>query len=320
MAYLFTKDIVYTIGSGTGFCEAMYEFKELLKSAGWTVIAWGTGTAGTYGVSGDPITAAILNASIGQNAFFVIQKPGTTCQWSFQRKTTEYSWIIKFSPGGFGAPSAPDVVPTPADQVGLFSGGTLSAPTAGYIVVYSGTHRAQIAADDAEPHNFYFLVHANGASTPGMMLFLDHMKTGSYPTEDVQPWIFGYAGNSAWSWFCSNCLTDSVDPPTGTAIVGYLSATTATPTNMVPIQAEYGTSIPGFIGTNPFNSKDDGFEILWSRKNNLTAPVGSKGVSTLLRWMGITRALGSTLSVSTTRDRYCIGNISLPWDGTVPNI
>jgi hypothetical protein len=39
-----------------------------------------------------------------------------------------------------------------------------------------------------------------------------------------------------------------------------------------------------------------------------------------MRWTGISRAAGDTLSVSGTRDRIIYGAISLPWDGTVPTV
>lgn len=319
MAYQFSKDITITPAAGNGVCDLVWAIKELLKTAGWTCVGSGTGTGGTYDTSDLITTAAILNASVGDKAYVILQKPGSTFQVSFQRVESRLNFRMKITPTGFAAPAAADATPAAADQVVLCGSGTDASPTGAQWMNNVNTYRGQMAADNAAPYTWYFFAHQAGTTTVNASGFLDAMKAGSYPAEDTQPWIMGLNLNGTGSWTIAALQTAYDVPNVYGNACGYMSATLSA-ANYKYILAETGYGVPGNLGTNQFNGKDDALEITYARPTFAGTLYGVKGIGTMAKWMGTTRALSSTLSISGTRDRYCIGNCSLPWDGSVPNL
>ncbi len=49
-----------------------------------------------------------------------------------------------------------------------------------------------------------------------------------------------------------------------------------------------------------------------------TANTGIKGISSVMRWNGVSRSCGDTLTLVTTNDRIVYGDVNLPWDGSAP--
>ena len=105
---------------------AMYELKELLKLAGWTVLSSSDGT--TYNSGGDQITsgASGANGMANNNAWFRIRSPAGAgaVSFTFQRGTTNLAWrIVRSRTAGFttGSPSA-TVVPSASDGGTMLGG------------------------------------------------------------------------------------------------------------------------------------------------------------------------------------------------------
>jgi hypothetical protein len=78
-------------------------------------------------------------------------------------------------------------------------------------------------------------------------------------------------------------------------------------------------AVPNGLPTNPISTEDEVFPIVIGRRSAQANP-GYKGVTSLMKWTGLTRTTGDTLTVSGTRDRIIYGHVSLPWDGTVPSV
>lgn len=333
MAYIFSLNTTYVWTNGQpNFCYAIYALKELLKTAGWTLVRSGDGSTTS---ATDLITSAAVlynYNTIGQ--WFIVRKPGSTLEIAFQRVLLNgYSppqywtdiWRIKVSPGGFGSASATATripTPVPDDTVTVFGGGTDASPYATSLVP-AVDGRVHCAASTSAPYNFYLLAHRPGTTTVQCGIFLDHMETGTYPTEDDQPWVFGVLPNANTPWSQGSLQMNNGPASTG-GTLAYLGAST-TSSKFVAVQGlvHHGYSyygVPGNLATNPFDTRDDTIPIAWARPSSYTSPQGYKGFSTMLKWMGTTRSLGSTQTVSTASDRFCIGNVTLPWDGSTPVI
>lgn len=340
MTFLFSKDtVVDCISNYPNFCHAMIAFKAHMKSCGWTVPYSGLGTGmGAYSVGDAVDTAALLYGAASSTSknyqWFILRQPGSTRELCFQRTSMSDPtyWRIKFSPGGFGTAGSPSAIQTPTatDQVGIWGSGTNDASPGGwYLMSNSGSQRFHFCADDAAPYGFYMLGHAAGSQTLKMQMLWDPLKSGSYPASDLEPWVFSISGESqAWQFYMFNRETAPNTNDYG--CYGYLGAS-STPSNFVFING-VGYMIGGYLSSsptmcmpygipnNPYNGKEDSIEIPYLRTSGFAAPLGYKGVGTMARWMGIARGLGITQSQVTSRDRYCIGHVTLPWDGSVPKI
>ena len=76
---------------------------------------------------------------------------------------------------------------------------------------------------------------------------------------------------------------------------------------------------PVFGSTNPISTKDEAFPIVYARRGVIANP-GYKGVGFMMKWLGVSRTTGDTLTVDSTRDRIVFGDVSFPWQGTVPTV
>jgi hypothetical protein len=47
---------------------------------------------------------------------------------------------------------------------------------------------------------------------------------------------------------------------------------------------------------------------------------GYKGVCALMKYNSVVRSVGDTQAQNTVRDRVIMGDMSFPWDGSVPSI
>ena len=328
MAYLFTIGVTNNHVSDTpNTCKAFIALKALLVSCGWTVVRSGTGTGGTTN-TGDLVTTPELlyGAAVGTTKnfqWFILRHPTTTFEICFQRTNmtdTSY-WRIKISAGGFGTGGSPSATQTPTatDQVTIWgSTSTDASPTGAYFYGHNANHRWHFCASNAEPYNFYWLAHRTGEAIPLAGLALDHLKSGSYPAGDTAPWVIHAADSYAYQR--TGVGEREYAPGVGNyGVFGFLGSP-STSSNCVFLNGGWNGMFPGGLGTNPWTGKDDSSEIVYARASNFTPPTGLKGVGTMMRWMGITRSFGVTLSVSTSKDRICIGHVTLPWDGSVPNI
>jgi hypothetical protein len=320
MAYAWTKDTVYTTGTGDGFATAIYALKTALVAAGWTVPSSGSGTSGSYSSSTDLITsAAVLNSA---KAWFRIKMPSSTREWCFQRTTSDMLWRVKVAPGGFltGSP-AKDVTPLGATEYVMLGSGTDASPTGANFPLTNATSlRTQIACDGASPYGAVMVTHQAGTVNKECAWFTDPMVTGTFDASDTDPYVYGMNCASA------SAMLDVLLATETTSQCAVFSG--LTPTQVIaPIYSitsdgsTYYTAIPAGIGTNHISGYDDLFPVMWHRRSALAGGIGGqKGYSGLFLWLGTAKAVGSTCSVSTTSDRYVFGHVNLPWDGTTPNV
>ena len=321
MAFTFTKSSPST-GS-----VAIYELKERLKSAGWTVLSSSDGT--TYNSGGDQITGggSGANGMANTNAWFRIRDPGGVASFIFQRGTTNVLWRIKYSrSAGFtgGSPSATQT-PSATDENTFWGGGTDASPTFGTLFSTDGTYRWNVGADNAAPYGWWAGSFPIGGGNPLTALVYEPV-TGAEAT-DSSKYVFYIASSTAGAspfLYAAGGLSTEAFASNTHAIYGYVPSAGTGAFTTFPALALYvangGTVVaPTGLGTNPITTKDESFPIVFARRAAFP-PSAYKGVSTLMKWCGTTRATGDTLTVSTSRDRIVYRDVSLPWDGTVPTV
>ena len=306
---------------------AMFEIKELLVAQGWTVLASGDGDA-LYGAASDILTSGdgdgtplVAGSFANPKAWFRIGHPDTVREFTIQHSTAganDYQFRIKFSfAAGFtgGTPGISQTA-SAADEVVVKGGGTDAAPT--MVTIWAsanGSWRLKAGADDAAPHNMWAYGWANGAFT-GVASGCLQIETLSQlqATDGDGTWIRASSANPLYSTLWSDSSIDA-----GYAFVAAAVPTTWTQCGAYVFYSDSAIVIPSSQTTNPITRDDDMFPIFFGRKGSAASP-GFKGVSTQMKWGGVRRKVGETLStVAGAQDRICVGDINLPWNGTDPS-
>jgi len=318
MAFIFDKS---TPATGA---EAIFNFKTILTTAGWTVLASSDGT--TYNSSGDQITVAGSGAGgmANTNAWFRLRSPtGAGAQeFTFQRGSANTLWRVKRSrTAGFtgGTPGISQTASATDENI-ILGGGTDASPT--FITLFAadgGTYRWNVGADNTTPFGFWAGSFSNGTATTQAALVLDPLF--STETLDADKFVV-YAcinGSSAYSIasLCSTAGTASNFRITSQNISSAPGSNYSEFSALRYLDNITNVLVPGGLVTNPITTRDESFPMIFARVNTL-ANAGFKGISTVMRWTGTPRTTGDTLTVTTTRDRIIYGSVSLPWDGSVP--
>lgn len=309
MTYQFYK------GMPTTGAEAAFEMKEVMVTAGWTVMYSGTGTGGTHGASDLIIDGTVLE---GTRAWFRIRHPDGIRELIIQRINGNMLWRVKFSLAA-GFTSAPtgggsideDHTPSATDEEDILGGGTDNAPASSAMFGSDGTYQWKVGADDTSPYNVYAFGLPTGGGIVNATWIIETLSQLQITDADG---TYIYIKKTTPTYI--NLWSD--------ASGGYCFAPSATPT----IWTNYGALIyytdatriiPSSMGSNPISGEDELFPVPFGRKAGVSNS-GYKGISIQLKWTGTSRSSGDTLTVSTTRDRIIFGDISVPWDGSVPVI
>jgi hypothetical protein len=313
--------------------EAIFRFKEVLKTAGWTVPRSSDGT--TYNSSGDQVThgGSGANGMNNTRAWFVIEVPaGAVAPYTTVR---QFCWQISSAPGTsqrikyasgatftLGAPAA-TVTPSATGEQILIGAGTDAAPTfAGISTAASGEAKFHCAADNAEPFGWWWTFLTTGTGAGASAFFFDPVQSGTYPygtpgMQDEDPYvIYTASGTLVWT---SSLYDESTGPRAflKKTLLGEGFVRMPLCTWGVGGEVYYGG---GVLGVNIETYKDDIVNVLYLRRAALTAPVGYKGMSSMIRRYGGTRVSGDTLSEVAARDLIVLGGVVLPWNGSVPVI
>ena len=315
---------------------AIYNLKTQLKAGGWTVPRSSDGT--TYNSSGDQISSGSSGANGMDNAraWFVIQEPASPSrQFCFQRDNTtgantSYKWRIKYSKGAGFTGGSPDAVtvPTATDEQFLLGSGTGTTVFAAlFSLATDGGFRHQIVVDGASRYGWASFAWINTTGVPTHGLFYDPITSGT--AADVDPSVLylngvvsastlgGVAGSGVGQYesFARNY----------SKLFGYSNGTfAATIFGMILAVSDTGTwmGLFPFAGVVDDDTKDNLMGMPYTQFNT-TSHVGMwKGLSSLLSWINVVRATGSTFSTTGagSKDRVALCDVSLPWDGSTPTI
>lgn len=230
--------------------EVMWFFKSIVKTAGWQVVAWGSGAA-TTGIYSDPFSSSLSMTS--DHGWFMVKQPNSSRSFTFQKagpssasnegSITNYHNIqyrIKYSPSGFAISGTLSAKNTPgpitaSTELVVLGAGTDALPTyakfipalqdssAGNTTVY------HCVAQTVSPFGFALLGQYGGIVTTG--LTFDPVITPN--TQDTEPYViysgfdtsgpYTNIGNSAqmnaftkWTWV----RQDFADQVSGACIAG----------------------------------------------------------------------------------------------------
>jgi len=200
-----------TINVGNNTAGNMYSrlqhpiwvMKSVLKTAGWIVAAWGSGSS--TGMYTDPFTDA--EQMIGGGNWFVMTQPNSSRSFSFQKSSISSdnegsianfhgrSYRVKYAPDGFAvtaslsATATPGAVSGSAAEIVVLGGGTDASPTYvsvipetydnGYQVFYS------VFAQNTAPYGWYMFFWRQ---YEGIRFFgLEPVVQG--PSQDPDPYV-----------------------------------------------------------------------------------------------------------------------------------
>ncbi len=317
--------------------ETLWNLKETLKDAGWTVASSSDGS--TF-ASGDILTAS---GDFNGFAWFVVRQPqgatgsygGVQREFAFQRGNRSdvdhlraaYSYKATFtgSAGSTSPPSASDGVRFVGSEFPDFSYDTTFFPADPV------SYKLHIAADGDSPYGWYVVGVPNGGGNPSFAIVHEPLETSTTASQDTDPYIQYSANSSVLS--LNTSTSDMTDPTTGSTVnhpacwmrkgqsdesyVGMAAMAMETTEGEYSDDNTYGT-------TNPFTSNDDLLPIFFYRPGNITpAPGGFKGASRQMR-MAVTppRATADTISTtsSASKDLIVFQSVAMPWDGTTPSV
>jgi len=306
----------YTPATGA---EHIFNLKTNLVIAGWTVKMSGTGTAGTgsgtYNSTGDSVTTAALMANT--NAWFRIQDPATTREYTFQRTTANTTWRIKYSASAkfTGGSPAAGQTPSATDEAVKYGSGTDASPTGTALLGTDGAYRQKMAIGAAgDTYAWWCGAFTSGTGASPQMVAHDPVNAASSTDTDQLVTIFTSSGN-----FTSSTLGGAAN----TSVAAWMSNTRTVSGNHVNLYAAYigtttGAGWPGSSVSNPFDTTEDILPMPYLRNAASAAPQGYKGWSSIMRWCGTSKAVGSTLQSGAW---IVMGtSIAMAWDGSTTAI
>lgn len=322
MAWIYRPNIF--AGSGDGR-QIVWNLKEMLKDAGWTVIESATGSAYS---AGDILDAP---GDFGTRSWFRVQMPehrGQKREFVFQKGSSDRSWRVKYSKAaGFTDGSAgSNETPSAIDEMMALGGGTDNSPTTDNIFMSQGLW-SQMGAQNSAPYGFWAGTYrADNRNMAGGFLF-DPLRTGSFPDADDDPYVCYFPNGSN-----SNIVLSFAAPAAAAAAEGGISNVSglsgvrawmgASPASIAGASfAQYASgvrdSFQGY-GTNPYSGEDVFLPVIYMRSQALAAPNGVKGISSVLQINSALRQPGDT---TTDLSKIQLGNCVLDWDGaTIPEV
>lgn len=303
---------------------AVYNLWTRLSAQGWTKKMDSDGT--TYSSTGVQVTSGATGAGglNNTNAWMRLQDPGGTRELSFQRTTSSLIWRVKYSASAKFTGGSPGATQTSSatDEQLLLGSGTNAAPTGATWFGTDNTYRQHIGADSAAPYPFWMAGIPNGGgaiSAAGGVLIFDPVQFAE--PSDADPCVI-YLGSTSNTMLVTPLYSETAQ--TANVCRGYLAKGLAgegwVTIPAIGLKTASREIYPNGQGSNPHTSKDDSIPVMYARPSAIAAPTGYKGFSRMMRWNGTGRSNGDTLTVSTTRDRIMIGDVNLPWAGTVPTL
>jgi len=288
MAWLTTYSTQSTLNIGFAANKGnimMYHLKELLKTAGWSVISSSDGT--TYNASGDQISSSDSGAGgmDNNNAWFRIQDPGTVREYVFQRGTTSQAWKWMYSASDKftgGTPNA-TTVPTATDEQGLAKAGT-SAVT----MLPTGAGFAHIAVQNAAHNGVYawwLMVSQAGTTLPEQTLMCCDAMDASLSTGDNDPCVhYGSDDAPVDATVGSTSVASTTDSFRGWMRYNETDEEWSGLTAAYYYTATGVLYTPGFGLLNPHNDKFGLLPIPYFRHSSTGTTVGFKGLGKYIKW------------------------------------
>lgn len=311
MAWIYNKTI------GATQAAILYNLKELLKSASWTVMSSGTGTGGSYSASGDVITHGGTGAGgmMNDRAWFRIRnQDGREFTFQLLYATYPYYGRAKYCGDGvgfIGGSPAANTTPFSPSELLIAASGTDASPGNIEALRRTADFRCIIGADTQAPYGFYAVMFSPGGATLYTTVLFDPLIGGS----DDDPCVIRWHNDT--SGVCTYSQIESY----AAGISGMRGGLARFGKSASGSGASVSGSSFGYAGRGVTEQgKDVEAQILWARGTSQSYPHGIKGYGTVMQWHMPRRSNGSTASLITSRDRIIFDDVSFPWDGTEPDV
>lgn len=353
---------------------------------GWTLVKSSDGYASpvlpdpSYNYDQDNVTTVAKMKAEG--AWFILRAPGSKLEiclqqtqkqntgspilnWSkFRIKMSLSGFDLRTNTNGFTQLKVPPAyiraaqspAPTPPssathgkpDEI-VWGSGTDDVPVGIEIFPQDNTYKLHMMADDADGYGFYFFATQIGSPLVTSGVVLDPMLKGSYPTEDVQPYVWygrlhGYNGTHSFK------VDNMVGADVQNAPKAFYQGAFFNYNKSNETFAGVGVAVPclrhwsnGYLypmvsrlTSNPHSGKDDIFPVIWMKAdpdlwgNNPLVnyglsgwpnyAFGYKGISSIMKLVSTNRSTLDTLSIASSGDRIVVNDMCLPWNGTTPQL
>jgi len=324
--------ITPNLSCAPGLTWALFNTKEALKVAGWTVPASSDGV--TYSAGGDTITsgarfgaAVFTTGSLSSaNAWMRLRHPLGSCELLFQHGAANGNdqWKIRYSRLGFtgGTPSA-TVAPTAADEVYILGSSSTFTEILGNVVTHLATLRIHILVGDADEDYSWMVVGTEiGRTTEQFVWVFDRVSDLEDPGDD--PTVVGFAPtSSANAWLNPDTWT----PQTSASSMCFWTFLSTWSTRQQQMRCAAIGNIPSVVfsnsdgvhnyGANPYSRKIDLWlpDMWWFHRSigsaipvNVTPVTRStlKGKSRLFKGFISTHGVWAGNTVSYINDHYLV--------------
>lgn len=300
--------------------QLVFDWKELLKTAGWALTSSGDGIS-LYSAVGDILTTGAAGAGGFGNArsWFRVSKLGR--EFTVQHGGALQLYRVKHSPAAGFVGGSPDFQTTPSatDEAVPFGSGTDAAP--GYITwAGNATVNRVIMGADSDPNSLrcYFAGWDGvGSSAPEISVMFDDIVDA--PVEDTQPFIYYLGGGSSFSWFSELGLATAIgrcfgyedEPPIAANFKAFSAAAQYAITPSATVRG-----FPENLVTNQFNGKWDVAPMAYHGPSGAGTLVnGFKGYGSIGLWTRLPGKRDHGNLDGGTRNWILVNSVWLPWSG-----
>ena len=299
----FTSWITNQIPGSGG--EALFKFMTMLEGAGWTIQESSDGSS--YAAGNASFTSGYNNSQ----AWFRASIPGGVSELCVQRGASgqAYAWIKYSRSATFNTSPSGNTMPTASDEVSIFG-----VDANGYeLFANAGSYYLQGGADDGvtagDGYGFWLACYRFGGQPTTAIVMDPLVGTDANDTAIGERYAFfiGRADDA----FLKNYLSSYFPSFNQPECKGFLGS----PASYVEMPASYYivNNVGAPSGSNVYSGKDDRLPLVLIRHSSLGAPIGYKGVSSVMMWELNVRGNTQTKGNKT---RISFNDISLPWDGT----
>jgi len=297
---------------------AIFDLKEAMKTAGYTVRGSGDGIA-THSAVGDIITSAASGAGgiDNTNAWFTVRQSSGgsapfsgTREWTFQRGAASYSWACEYSgpdttfdqSTGNATTRPTGVVPGDIKSFAEGAGTQTVFPT-----TLNFTYQIRVG-DSSENFQWFLICYPSGGGNINSRVFFAPVSPDTITATEDDPFILS-ADNAALTWQTIASITASNvfawQGKNGTV-------NTYAEVGALIYQSTAGIVFPAISGSNPQSNEDNSTPIFWGRRSADSSP-GFKGGTSTLQWKGNPRVTGELLG---SKSKVCFDDTVWPWDGS----
>jgi hypothetical protein len=197
--------------------ETMFQFKQKMKLAGWTVSSSGDGLS-AYGATSDVITGYVAGANgLGNNrSWYVLREPGGRREYSIQRVSNQ-SYRIKYSALARFVIGAPNSTTTPdaTDEQTLNGTGTSASPGGGTFLGSENVSKIHHVIESTPingAYAFFWYVTSNTSGGMQGVFAADPIQAGTHSDQAADPIVDNCSPFNSFIQWKGWCYFGSASP------------------------------------------------------------------------------------------------------------